>query len=164
MEKQLKCVLLLSLKEMALRRGAVLRSGTYVLDSISKFRYDGFVTKGNRESGLDGIPACCFLSIFFASEDSESIEVMFRNVDAPDRVKLVIHRCVLELFCNYMCRDGWQMVEVCLLEPALSKEDREKKKAFVEYLEIDETQLIKWEKWMIKRFFEILDETDASPD
>ncbi|GBN76752.1 hypothetical protein AVEN_113086-1 [Araneus ventricosus] len=199
---------------MALRGAVLLRSGSDVLASILKFRYDGFVTKESkkewretiepkikdkvlklqlpksltkqmtdvsrpiglqlkrwqeshedRESGLDGIRACLFLSIFFASEDSESIEVMFRNVDAADRVKLVIHRCALELFFNYMCRDGWQMVEVCLREPALSKEDRERlKKAFVEYLEIDETQLIKWENWMIKRFFEILDETDASPD
>ncbi|GBO46829.1 hypothetical protein AVEN_226069-1 [Araneus ventricosus] len=109
--------------------------------------------------------ACHFLSVFLKSEDSESIEVIFRNVDAADRLKLVFHPHLLKDFYNCMLDDRWHMVEVCLREATLSKEDRERlKEAFLGFLKSNDTREIELENPKWKRFFEFLYETDASAD
>ncbi|GBO45744.1 hypothetical protein AVEN_179675-1 [Araneus ventricosus] len=101
------------------------------------------------------------LSVFLESEDSESIEVIFRNVDAADRVKIVFNSKVLDLFLGCcMLHDRWHMVEVCLREATLSKEDRKRlSEAFMGFLRMFR---IERENLKLKRFFEFLDETDAS--
>ncbi|GBN94480.1 hypothetical protein AVEN_48729-1 [Araneus ventricosus] len=117
------------------------------------------------ESETDEISSCDFLSIFSVYEDSECIEIIFRNVDAADRVKLVFHRNVLRLFYKCILRDRWHMVEVCLREATLWKGDRERlKEAFMGFLKRNHAGQIEWENPKWKRFFEFLDETDASPD
>ncbi|GBN51233.1 hypothetical protein AVEN_14051-1 [Araneus ventricosus] len=115
------------------------------------------------ESHFGFINACRFLSLFFRYEDSESIEVMFRNVDSADKVKLVFHSDVLQLFYKSILRDRWHMVAVCLREAALSKEDRERlKDTFTGFFERSGNGECVNRKF--KRFFEFLDETDASAD
>ncbi|GBO10660.1 hypothetical protein AVEN_50175-1 [Araneus ventricosus] len=111
---------------------------------------------------VDPKSAFPFLSIFFESEDSESIEVIFRNVDGADRVKLVFHPSVLKFFYESILIDRWHMVEVCLREAKLSKEDGERlKKAF---LKCNGIGRIEWENRKLKRFFDFLDETNESAD
>ncbi|GBL90444.1 hypothetical protein AVEN_180284-1 [Araneus ventricosus] len=115
-----------------------------------------------QESQFNTPYACRFLYMFLKFEDSESIEVIFRNVDAADRLKLVFHPHLLKHFYNCMLDDRWHMVEVCLREATLSKEDRKRlSEAFMGFLRMHR---IEWENTKLKRFFEFLDETDASAD
>ncbi|CAL1298803.1 unnamed protein product [Larinioides sclopetarius] len=108
-----------------------------------------------------GNPAYRFLSIFFVCEDAESVEVIFRNVDAADRVKIVLYRRVLELFFESILKDKGHVVEVCLRE--LSKEDRKRlKEVFTEFLGRKVSGKCIDRKF--KRFFEFFDEIDGSSD
>ncbi|GBN68244.1 hypothetical protein AVEN_68596-1 [Araneus ventricosus] len=107
-------------------------------------------------------PACAFLSFFSCFEDSEAMEVILRNVDAADRVKLVFNGHILKLFYRCMLKDRWHRVEGCLRVAALSKEDRERlKEAFIESNYIGRVER---ENRKIIRFFEFLNEADASAD
>ncbi|GBN86587.1 hypothetical protein AVEN_95799-1 [Araneus ventricosus] len=118
-----------------------------------------------KESQFGTLYACHFLYVFLKSEDSESIEVIFRNLDASDRVKLVFDSDVLQLFYSGILRERWHMVEVCLREATLSKGDRESlKEAFLRFLKSSDTREIELENPKWKRVFEFLDETDASAD
>ncbi|GBN50532.1 hypothetical protein AVEN_176983-1 [Araneus ventricosus] len=117
----------------------------------------------DEESEFDVTNAYRFLSIFFRSQDSESIEIIFRNVDATDRVKLVF-KDDLGLFYESILMDRWHMVVVCLREAALSKEDRKRWKEALMKCLINDIERIKWKKGKLKRFFEFLDKTDASAD
>ncbi|CAL1267679.1 unnamed protein product [Larinioides sclopetarius] len=115
------------------------------------------------EISLFGIAACQFLSIFFESEDSGSIEVVFRNVDAADRVKLIFHPDVFKLFFKNILWERWRTVEVSLREAKLSKEEKKRlRDAFTEFLERSVSGECVNRKF--KRFFELLDETDANVD
>ncbi|GBM87465.1 hypothetical protein AVEN_9562-1 [Araneus ventricosus] len=119
----------------------------------------------DQKSEFGFAPACRFLAIFFRSEDSESIEVIFRNVDAADKVKLVFHPGVLELFYDFMLMDKWHMVEVCLREATLSKEDRGRLKGvFMVFLQRKNRGQIEWGNRNLKRLFEFLEDTDALAD
>ncbi|GBN06474.1 hypothetical protein AVEN_177232-1 [Araneus ventricosus] len=114
---------------------------------------------------IDPEHAYPLLCKFFDSEDSETIQVIFRNVDAVDRVKLVCHCDVLELFYFCMVKDGWHMVEVCLREATLCKEDGKRlKEVFMEFLKCKVRGEIMWRNGKFKRFSEFLDETDVSAD
>ncbi|GBN13794.1 hypothetical protein AVEN_81609-1 [Araneus ventricosus] len=93
----------------------------------------------------DRTPSCYFLSIFCKNGDSRSIEVIFRNVDPADRLKLVFHPLVLKRFYYCMLDDRWHVVEVCLREATLSNEDRLRlKEAFLESLASNDTGEIEW--------------------
>ncbi|GBO06313.1 hypothetical protein AVEN_226603-1 [Araneus ventricosus] len=114
------------------------------------------------QKSVFGTPASRFLSTFFRCEDSESVEVIFRNMDTADRVRLLSSDDVLRLFYFYMLKDLWYMVEVCLREAALSREDMQRlKEAFIECNFIGQ---VEWENRKFIRFFEFLDEADASAD
>ncbi|GBN68245.1 hypothetical protein AVEN_68597-1 [Araneus ventricosus] len=119
----------------------------------------------DKEPEFNYISACDFLSLLFDFDDSETIGVIFRNVDGADRVKLVCHPHVLEQFYYCMLEDRWHMVEVCLREAMLSKQNRERlKETFMGFLKSNITGEIEWENQNLKRFFEFLDEADASAD
>ncbi|GBN01425.1 hypothetical protein AVEN_3176-1 [Araneus ventricosus] len=94
-----------------------------------------------------------FFEEFFDNQDTETIKVIFRTVDAADRVKLVFDPYVLKLFYKYISKDRWHMVEVCLREATLSKDDKDRFKEYFMGLQSSS-------KW--RRFCECLDETDAS--
>ncbi|GBN39276.1 hypothetical protein AVEN_120468-1 [Araneus ventricosus] len=103
-----------------------------------------------------------FLPAFFDFYDSETIQVIFRNIDAADRAQIVFSAPILRLFYNSISRGRWRMVRVCLREATLSKKDRERfMEAFIGFLRTNGVQ-IKWgiPKW--RRFFDFLDETDES--
>ncbi|GBN64022.1 hypothetical protein AVEN_80174-1 [Araneus ventricosus] len=103
-----------------------------------------------------------FFPEFFNIEDTETIKVIFRNVDTADRVRLVSSEHVFKLFYNFILRGRWRIVEVCLLEATLSKEDKERlKKDFMEFLKEMDRGQIKWRKRKWRRFFEFLDGKDA---
>ncbi|CAL1280585.1 unnamed protein product [Larinioides sclopetarius] len=57
-----------------------------------------------------------FLLVLVDSEDSESIKVMFRNLETADRVKLVFERRALDILSDLILKDRWDRVEVCLRE------------------------------------------------
>ncbi|GBN72678.1 hypothetical protein AVEN_95010-1 [Araneus ventricosus] len=105
----------------------------------------------------------CFFPEFFYCEDVETIKVIFRNVDAAERVRLVTSKYAFQLFCNFILRGKWNLVEVCLREATLSKEDKERlEEGFMRFLRrIDRGQL-EWgtPKW--GGLFAFLYESDAS--
>ncbi|GBN63645.1 hypothetical protein AVEN_80617-1 [Araneus ventricosus] len=133
-----------------------------------------------KESQFGILYACRFLYVFLESADSESIEVLFRNVDAADRVRLLFHRSVLEeLFVKSILMNRWHMAEVCLREATLSKGDKERlKEIFKEfirkgYFSIPFNPFIgrsrgmpqtEWGNLKLERVFEFLDEPYASAD
>ncbi|KAF8785054.1 uncharacterized protein LOC129958709 [Argiope bruennichi] len=69
-----------------------------------------------------------FFPEFFSMQDIETIEVIFRNIDAADRVRLIFGQHVFKLLCNSIFTVRWHMVEVLLREAMLSKEDRQRLK------------------------------------
>ncbi|GBM60934.1 hypothetical protein AVEN_192390-1 [Araneus ventricosus] len=106
-----------------------------------------------------------FLQEFFITEDSKTIEVIFRNIDAADRVRLVFSEHVFKLLNDFLLSDRWRIVEVCIREATLSKENRERLRgAFMEFVtRTDGGVRFNWRTQKRKRFFEFLDEMDASP-
>ncbi|GBL70027.1 hypothetical protein AVEN_233744-1, partial [Araneus ventricosus] len=104
------------------------------------------------------IPSPFKRALFWLQKEDDKI----RNVDGADRVKLVFHPSVLKFFYESILIDRWHMVEVCLREAKLSKEDGERlKKAF---LKCNGIGRIEWENRKLKRFFDFLDETNESAD
>ncbi|GBN80134.1 hypothetical protein AVEN_133763-1 [Araneus ventricosus] len=109
-------------------------------------------------------PTCNFLSVVPCFEDSETIEVILRNVDAAARVKFVFYRPILNFFYKCVLKDKWHRVEGCLREAALSKEDRKRwKEAFTVFF-LKRSFGRECVNRKFKRFFEFFDETDASSD
>ncbi|GBM67601.1 hypothetical protein AVEN_44749-1 [Araneus ventricosus] len=102
-----------------------------------------------------------FSDIFF-TEDSVTIEVIFRNIDVADRARLVFSERVFKLFKDFILRGEWHMVEAFLREATLSKEDRDRlKEDFTEFLRSN-GQLSWWRKRKFKRFFQFLDEPNVN--
>ncbi|CAL1286292.1 unnamed protein product [Larinioides sclopetarius] len=103
-----------------------------------------------------------FFPNFFHSEDTETIKVIFRNVDAADRLRLVSSDHIFKLFYDFILGGRWRIVEVCLLEAKLSKEHKERlMENFTEFLKGMDRGQIKWRKRKWRRFFDFLDENDA---
>ncbi|CAL1299527.1 unnamed protein product [Larinioides sclopetarius] len=118
-----------------------------------------------RKSFVDGeCRSVFFLRRFFSAEDSKTIEVIFRNIDAADRVRLVFSQPILNVFNEYLLCDRWCMIETCIREATLSKEDRGRLKgAFMEFVtRIDFGVRFNWRMQKRKRLFDFLDEIDAS--
>ncbi|GBN19559.1 hypothetical protein AVEN_130048-1 [Araneus ventricosus] len=87
------------------------------------------------------------------------MKVIFRNIDAADRVRLVFSTFGLE-FIYYNIED-WHMVEVFLQEATLSDVDKKRlKNAFMEYLRRNGGIKRARKKW--SEFLEFVDETGAS--
>ncbi|GBN01431.1 hypothetical protein AVEN_3181-1 [Araneus ventricosus] len=107
----------------------------------------------------------CFLfSEFFHDEDTETIKVIFKNINTIDRVSLVYHEHVFKLLCDFILSGRWHIVEVCIREVTFSKEDRETLKGFFMLLVKGTVGVlsVEWKTQKIKRFFEFLDDMDAS--
>ncbi|GBM33141.1 hypothetical protein AVEN_135703-1 [Araneus ventricosus] len=104
-----------------------------------------------------------FFSEFFDTEDTETIRVVFGNVDVEDRVRLVSGRCFFEHFVFSSRKDNWHLAVMCLREATLFKEDREMlQKTFMRFLpETEDVDIflrkVKWEG-----FFERFDVSDAN--
>ncbi|GBM29163.1 hypothetical protein AVEN_97437-1 [Araneus ventricosus] len=95
-------------------------------------------------------------------EDIEALERIFRSVDAAARARLVLSRLALRHFYNLISKGRWDVVEVCLREARLSREDKERlKETFMGYLTSIEggKMKLKTRKWT--RFFHFLDEMNA---
>ncbi|GBN72679.1 hypothetical protein AVEN_95011-1 [Araneus ventricosus] len=93
--------------------------------------------------------------------DYSYIWTMSKNV--ADRVRLVTSERVFTAFYYFIWRGRWQWVEVCLREAKLSKEDKKKlKEDFTVFLSRRHREQIEWVAPKCRRFFEFLDETDAS--
>ncbi|GBM04970.1 hypothetical protein AVEN_60180-1 [Araneus ventricosus] len=93
-----------------------------------------------------------------AVEDIESLERFFRSVDAAARARLVLSRHVLKHFYYLISRSRWNVVEVCLREARLSREDRERlKEAFMGYLTLIEGGEMKFKTQKWTRFFHFLE-------
>ncbi|KAF8789789.1 hypothetical protein HNY73_007702 [Argiope bruennichi] len=104
-----------------------------------------------------------FFPYFFDFKDSETIKVIFRSLDAADRMSLVSSESLLELFCRFISRGRWHMVEVCLRGAALSEENKDRlKETFGMYLAGIDRGHIKWRKRKWRRFFQFLDEADEN--
>ncbi|CAL1280587.1 unnamed protein product [Larinioides sclopetarius] len=101
-----------------------------------------------------------FLAILVDSEDSESIKVMFRNLETADRVKLVFERHALDILSDLILKDRWDRVEVCLREAALSKEDSERfKKAIIGVVRNRNTKEVEWKIPSWKKFLKFFKES-----
>ncbi|GBN02429.1 hypothetical protein AVEN_152306-1 [Araneus ventricosus] len=76
---------------------------------------------------------------FFKVQDSETIKIIFRAVDSEDRKRLVYSRRVLKHFYKSILRGKCDMVELCVQEANLSKEDREgfKRAFYIFFTEIE---------------------------
>ncbi|GBN22571.1 hypothetical protein AVEN_18488-1 [Araneus ventricosus] len=102
-------------------------------------------------------------SKFLNNEDKETVRVILRNIDVEDRVRLVSCFRIFECFESLLGRKCQDVVELCVREAYPSKEDRERlKKVYMRYHIGDEELLVLWSKVIWQRFFESLDETDAS--
>ncbi|GBN69347.1 hypothetical protein AVEN_259015-1 [Araneus ventricosus] len=108
----------------------------------------------------------CEIDSYFAHilrlQNIKALEKTFRSVDSATRAGLVCSDLASEHFYSSISRGRWNVVEVCLREARISKEDGERlKEAFIGYLtsiELGEMKL-KTRKWT--RFFQFLEETDA---
>ncbi|GBN53696.1 hypothetical protein AVEN_98751-1 [Araneus ventricosus] len=109
-------------------------------------------------------PSCSLFSEFLHAEDTETIKVIFRNIDAADRASLVFSEHICKVLSNFILRGRWHIVEVCIREATLSKEDRETLKGALRYFtsRIARRLPVEWRRQNLKRCFEILDEIDAS--
>ncbi|GBM82464.1 hypothetical protein AVEN_48627-1 [Araneus ventricosus] len=105
-----------------------------------------------------------WFSEFSYAEDTETIKVIFRNTDLEDRAQLVSRNCFLQLLKGLMKTEKWHLVEQCLREAALSKEDRERPRDALDryVLENFEGEVLRHIRSKLKRCFELLDETEAS--
>ncbi|GBN39271.1 hypothetical protein AVEN_120465-1, partial [Araneus ventricosus] len=103
-----------------------------------------------------------FFSELFNIQDTETICVILRNVDSGDRVRLVSSKHIFKHFHNFISRDSVHVVEMCLREIGLSKEDKKRlKKVFMGFLRRRDSGQIEWDTPKWKRFFEFLDETNT---
>ncbi|KAF8789450.1 hypothetical protein HNY73_007387 [Argiope bruennichi] len=112
---------------------------------------------------------CSILSNFFYAEDTETIKIVFRNIDDEDRIKLVCGYTFFRLFNDLIMRDKWHLVELSIREAMPSKGDKNRvKKAYMEFFEgidpgeMTECVLAESSERQRKRFFELLDEIDSS--
>ncbi|KAF8789459.1 uncharacterized protein LOC129957092 [Argiope bruennichi] len=101
-----------------------------------------------------------FITEFSCAEDSEGLEVIFKNVDLGDRSELVSSDWFLQFLEDLITRDKWHLAELCVRETSLSKENKKNlKRALVRfYPEIG----MLCNRRECKGFFEFLDQTDAS--
>ncbi|GBN01426.1 hypothetical protein AVEN_3177-1 [Araneus ventricosus] len=104
-------------------------------------------------------------SEYFHAEDTETIEVIFRNIDAADRPILVfcgghVHR----ILCDFILSGRWHIVKVCIREARLSRADRKLLMlAFMLLVKVTAgVPSVEWKTQKIERFFEFFDEIDAS--
>ncbi|XP_055927449.1 uncharacterized protein LOC129958797 [Argiope bruennichi] len=77
----------------------------------------------------------CYLQYFqefYNNGDAESIEVVFKNTEYHDKLRLIASRKFFNLFFNPSRSDRWHLAELCLIESAYSEEDREKMKKVIE--------------------------------
>ncbi|KAF8789464.1 uncharacterized protein LOC129957535 [Argiope bruennichi] len=108
---------------------------------------------------------CSFFSEFFEAEDSETIEVIFRNVDSADRTRLISCHRFFKLLDDVMVRDKWHLVEMCLREATPTKEDRIKlKSTYMRFLTWTDADQLESRERRWKQFFELLGDTDTSAD
>ncbi|KAF8789445.1 uncharacterized protein LOC129956924 [Argiope bruennichi] len=76
-----------------------------------------------------------FFPEFFRMQDFETVEVIFRNIEAADRVRLVFGKRVFMLLCDSIFYNKWHVVKVCLQEAMLPEEDKQKlKKSFSKFI------------------------------
>ncbi|GBM66489.1 hypothetical protein AVEN_112516-1 [Araneus ventricosus] len=102
-------------------------------------------------------------SEFLNNEDKESVKVILRNIDVEVRVRLVSCLGVFECLDSLLGWKNQNLVELCVREACPSKEDRERlKEVYMGFLKENETSGVLWKKRKWQRFFESLDETDAS--
>ncbi|XP_055927254.1 uncharacterized protein LOC129958659 [Argiope bruennichi] len=130
----------------------------FFLKSPGSFR-EVFV---NRECAFYGY----FMPEFFHMQDSETIKVIFRNIQAADRVKLVFCQRVFSLLCDSISQGEWHIVEVCIREAMLSKEDGQRLKTDVlEYMTKNHRELgVEERTHKRKRFCEFFDDPCTNAD
>ncbi|CAL1274613.1 unnamed protein product [Larinioides sclopetarius] len=98
----------------------------------------------------------------FEVEDSEIIKVIFRNVDSDDIKRLVGSCAIFKLFYGSILRGKWHLVELCLQEAKLSKEDKERlKEDFLGFLTQVDTGNINRREDTWKKFLNFFDENKA---
>ncbi|GBN22952.1 hypothetical protein AVEN_115943-1 [Araneus ventricosus] len=98
----------------------------------------------------------------FDVEDSEIIKVIFKNVDSVDKKRLVCSGNVFKLFYGSTLRGKWHLVEQCLQEAKLSKDDKDGLKAdFLGFLTEIDTGNINRRENVWKQFLHFLDENKA---
>ncbi|CAL1286294.1 unnamed protein product [Larinioides sclopetarius] len=91
-----------------------------------------------------------FISKFLQAEDGESVKVILENLEDPERRKLLSNDSFCILIAFYMQKDRWSMVELCVGEATLSKEDRKILKNI--YQKFSPNTSRRWQ-----RFFSLLD-------
>ncbi|KAF8789212.1 uncharacterized protein LOC129957133 [Argiope bruennichi] len=92
----------------------------------------------------------------------ESTKIIFRNVDVEDRARLVSSNNFFSIVDRLIMGDQWELVELCLREATLSKEDRKiLKENYAEFLKLSDLGLFDYRDIHRKRVFEFLDKMDA---
>ncbi|GBN22950.1 hypothetical protein AVEN_115942-1 [Araneus ventricosus] len=85
-----------------------------------------------------------FFRDFFELQDTESIKVIFRNVDPGDRKRLVFSKSAFKFFYDSILSGKCNLVELCLQEATLSKEDKDRlKEVFHEFVTQMEKSLLR---------------------
>ncbi|GBN65423.1 hypothetical protein AVEN_262647-1 [Araneus ventricosus] len=100
---------------------------------------------------------------FLYNEDKETVRAILRNIDVEDRVRLVSCFGVFYGLDSVLGWKGQHLVELCVREAYPSKEDRERlKEVYMRYLKENEPSGVFCRRRKWQRFFESLDEADAS--
>ncbi|GBM82466.1 hypothetical protein AVEN_48629-1 [Araneus ventricosus] len=95
--------------------------------------------------------------------ETETLEVIFRNIDLGDKTELVSSSGFSKLLRLFVVRGEWHIVEVCLREVLLSKEDCERlRKSFLNCCGMIQFRDCSYDKSKFDRFYELLDRTEAS--
>ncbi|CAL1285199.1 unnamed protein product [Larinioides sclopetarius] len=104
-----------------------------------------------------------FFNELFNIQDTETINLILKIVDPEDRMRLALSKYTFERFYHFISIDQGHVVEMCIRETGLSKEDKKRmKEAFMQSLKRRDNEQIELgtPKWI--RFFEFLDETNPN--
>ncbi|GBN87750.1 hypothetical protein AVEN_80730-1 [Araneus ventricosus] len=104
---------------------------------------------------------------FSYPEDTETIKVLFRNIDLEDRKQLASSHWFPEFLKGFILEDNWNLVELGLREATLSEKDRQTMQFYTNwYITLTfEGEEGRDKVRRLKRCFESLDEAEASaPD
>ncbi|XP_055925186.1 uncharacterized protein LOC129957074 [Argiope bruennichi] len=97
----------------------------------------------------------CFVSEFSYVEDTETLQIIFRNVDLGNRTRLVSGLWFPRLLKDLMRRDKGHLVKLCIRETSLSEEE---KKILKENVARFSSRTCS----ELENFFDILDKTGAT--